>query len=239
MLIMLTLPLDLFMHFRTFALVLTPYSLNCVAQVLENVKEMWTEIPKGKNKKPVNKDRFISKMFLRGDSVILGKSTISLMLLSCLLVRRTLNRTCIIQFYATYDDGIFIHATPSSKYHPLLDFGARQIVVRKPLFPVVMQINFFFPANVPCVQRSRLRASRMIFITCMPLSHRQGPITEFHSICLFKHPYCSHPRQDVGSFPILHGEQMGFVRRDDFGAVARLRASASGVVAAPSRRIRP
>mmetsp|Transcript_34964 Transcript_34964/g.99121 ORF Transcript_34964/g.99121 Transcript_34964/m.99121 type:complete len:111 (+) Transcript_34964:203-535(+) len=43
--------------------------------VLENVKEMWTEIPKtGKGKKgstPVNKDRFISKMFLRGDSVIL------------------------------------------------------------------------------------------------------------------------------------------------------------------------
>lgn len=26
---------------------------------------MWSEIPKGKNKKPVNKDRFISKMFLR------------------------------------------------------------------------------------------------------------------------------------------------------------------------------
>lgn len=43
--------------------------------VLENVKEMWTESPKtgkGRNKaKPVNKDRFISKMFLRGDSVIL------------------------------------------------------------------------------------------------------------------------------------------------------------------------
>jgi small nuclear ribonucleoprotein D2 len=43
--------------------------------VLENVKEMWTEAPKtGKGKKkarPVNKDRFISKMFLRGDSVIL------------------------------------------------------------------------------------------------------------------------------------------------------------------------
>ncbi|KAI0307865.1 Sm-like ribonucleoprotein [Multifurca ochricompacta] len=33
--------------------------------VLENVKEMWTEVPKGKGKKPVNKDRFISKMFLR------------------------------------------------------------------------------------------------------------------------------------------------------------------------------
>ncbi|KAL1919517.1 uncharacterized protein VTP21DRAFT_2210 [Calcarisporiella thermophila] len=42
--------------------------------VLENVKEMWTEIPRnaqGKKGKPVNKDRFISKMFLRGDSVIL------------------------------------------------------------------------------------------------------------------------------------------------------------------------
>jgi len=41
--------------------------------VLENVKEMWTEMPKGKGKgaKGVNKDRFISNMFLRGDSVIL------------------------------------------------------------------------------------------------------------------------------------------------------------------------
>lgn len=43
--------------------------------VLENVKEMWTETPKkekGKKAgKPINKDRFISKMFLRGDSVIL------------------------------------------------------------------------------------------------------------------------------------------------------------------------
>ena len=43
--------------------------------VLENVKEMWTEAPvtgKGKAKaQPVNKDRFISKMFLRGDSVII------------------------------------------------------------------------------------------------------------------------------------------------------------------------
>ena len=42
--------------------------------VLENVKEVWTEVPKtGKGKKkaqPINKDRFISKMFLRGDSVI-------------------------------------------------------------------------------------------------------------------------------------------------------------------------
>ncbi|CAL1293870.1 unnamed protein product [Larinioides sclopetarius] len=43
--------------------------------VLENVKEMWTEVPrtdKGKKRvKPVNKDRYISKMFLRGDSVIM------------------------------------------------------------------------------------------------------------------------------------------------------------------------
>jgi small nuclear ribonucleoprotein D2 len=37
--------------------------------VLENVKEMWTE--KSGKDKGVNKDRFISKMFLRGDSVIL------------------------------------------------------------------------------------------------------------------------------------------------------------------------
>jgi small nuclear ribonucleoprotein D2 len=43
--------------------------------VLENVKEMWTEQPKtgkgAKKARPVNKDRYISKMFLRGDSVIL------------------------------------------------------------------------------------------------------------------------------------------------------------------------
>jgi small nuclear ribonucleoprotein D2 len=42
--------------------------------VLENVRELWTEVPKtGKGQakaKPVPKERFISKMFLRGDSVI-------------------------------------------------------------------------------------------------------------------------------------------------------------------------
>ncbi|XP_028641522.1 small nuclear ribonucleoprotein Sm D2-like [Grammomys surdaster] len=42
--------------------------------VLENVKEIWTTVPKsGKGKKksePVKKDHYISKMFLRGDSVI-------------------------------------------------------------------------------------------------------------------------------------------------------------------------
>jgi small nuclear ribonucleoprotein D2 len=42
--------------------------------VLENVKEMWSETPRtadGKKGKPMNRDRFISKLFLRGDSVIL------------------------------------------------------------------------------------------------------------------------------------------------------------------------
>lgn len=42
--------------------------------VLENVREMWTEVPrggKGKKATPINKERFINKMFLRGDSIIL------------------------------------------------------------------------------------------------------------------------------------------------------------------------
>ena len=42
--------------------------------VLENVKEMWTETPRlsnGGKGRSVNKDRFISKMFLRGDSVVM------------------------------------------------------------------------------------------------------------------------------------------------------------------------
>lgn len=42
--------------------------------ILVNVKEMWTERPEsssGKKGKPVNKDRYISKMFLRGDGVVL------------------------------------------------------------------------------------------------------------------------------------------------------------------------
>ena len=42
--------------------------------VLENACEIWTEIPKGgkgKKAKPINRERYISKMFLRGDSVIL------------------------------------------------------------------------------------------------------------------------------------------------------------------------
>lgn len=42
--------------------------------VLENAREMWTEGRKGKgvkSSKMVSKDRYISKMFLRGDSVVL------------------------------------------------------------------------------------------------------------------------------------------------------------------------
>ena len=47
--------------------------LLAVCRVLEEVKEMWKETPKtgnGKKAKPKNCDRSISKMFLRGDSVI-------------------------------------------------------------------------------------------------------------------------------------------------------------------------
>mmetsp|Transcript_19867 Transcript_19867/g.32050 ORF Transcript_19867/g.32050 Transcript_19867/m.32050 type:complete len:119 (+) Transcript_19867:127-483(+) len=43
--------------------------------LLEDVKEMWTETSKGGKGKSrgvaVNKDRYVSKMFLRGDSVII------------------------------------------------------------------------------------------------------------------------------------------------------------------------
>ncbi|KAH9394382.1 Small nuclear ribonucleoprotein Sm D2 [Tyrophagus putrescentiae] len=69
--------------------------------VLENVKEMWTEVPKsGKGKKkakPVNKDRFISKMFLRGDSVIL----VHLILIFCLC-------------FTVYSNAILLVETPPS-----------------------------------------------------------------------------------------------------------------------------
>lgn len=41
--------------------------------VLENVKELWTE-KKGKN--VINRERFISKLFLRGDSVIVVLKTL-------------------------------------------------------------------------------------------------------------------------------------------------------------------
>ena len=43
--------------------------------VLENVKEMWTETPRisgGKKGRPVNKDRFISKMWALSKSLMDG-----------------------------------------------------------------------------------------------------------------------------------------------------------------------
>lgn len=53
----------------------TLLSLFRFTRLLEDVKEMWTENSKGgkgKTKgKAVNKDRYVSKMFLRGDSVII------------------------------------------------------------------------------------------------------------------------------------------------------------------------
>lgn len=50
---------------------------------------MWTETPrsgKGAKAKPVNKDRFVSKMFLRGDTVVLGKLIKTLNLFLSLLI---------------------------------------------------------------------------------------------------------------------------------------------------------
>ena len=43
--------------------------------VLENVKEIWTEKPNKKGAVGQTKDRYISKMFLRGDSVIIVLKT--------------------------------------------------------------------------------------------------------------------------------------------------------------------
>lgn len=48
--------------------------------VLENVKEMWTETPRlasGKKGRPINKDRFISKMYVPMPTFLRGKRTIS------------------------------------------------------------------------------------------------------------------------------------------------------------------
>ena len=55
---------------------LFPYfNLFLLCSLLEDVKEMWTETSKGGKGKTrgaaINKDRYVSKMFLRGDSVII------------------------------------------------------------------------------------------------------------------------------------------------------------------------
>ena len=51
------------------------FFVTTTTRLLEDVKEMWTENSrggKGKNKGvAVNKDRYVNKMFLRGDSVII------------------------------------------------------------------------------------------------------------------------------------------------------------------------
>lgn len=42
--------------------------------ILENVKELWTESlknNKGKKVKSISKERFVSKLFLRGDTVVI------------------------------------------------------------------------------------------------------------------------------------------------------------------------
>jgi small nuclear ribonucleoprotein D2 len=51
--------------YALFSVFRCPFSRNSflrVCRVLENVKEMWTEKPKGAKGRGVNKDRFISKM---------------------------------------------------------------------------------------------------------------------------------------------------------------------------------
>ena len=72
--------LDLTASFSSFLLLfiattLPPSFEKKLNRLLEDVKEMWTETSKGgKGKtrgKAVNKDRYVSKMFLRGDSVII------------------------------------------------------------------------------------------------------------------------------------------------------------------------
>jgi small nuclear ribonucleoprotein D2 len=65
--------------FLSFSLLQSTANLAAPPSLLEDVKEMWTEASKGGKGRapaggrgaPVNKDRYVSKMFLRGDSVIL------------------------------------------------------------------------------------------------------------------------------------------------------------------------
>ena len=61
--------------FLTDLLSFFPFYDQFIYSLLEDVKEMWTETSKGGKGKQrgtaVNKERFVSKLFLRGDSVIL------------------------------------------------------------------------------------------------------------------------------------------------------------------------
>ncbi|KAI2653960.1 Small nuclear ribonucleoprotein Sm D2 [Labeo rohita] len=89
--------------------------------VLENVKEMWTEVPKsGKGKKkskPVNKDRYISKMFLRGDSVIV-KLTVYRQ--SKKSVRQTKVSRCCLSSFLPSRCLVPLSSSPSPSLHPTL-----------------------------------------------------------------------------------------------------------------------
>lgn len=56
--------------------------------VLENVKEMWTEKPKGGKGRGVNKDRFISKMFVSPASIRKGFLNMGLLMEIQVFARR-------------------------------------------------------------------------------------------------------------------------------------------------------
>lgn len=60
-------------HCNLYVTASTPHAFTCLesfpCSVLENVREFWTE--RSKDGKTVTKDRVISKLFLRGDSIIL------------------------------------------------------------------------------------------------------------------------------------------------------------------------
>jgi hypothetical protein len=64
------------------------------------MEQMWTETPvtgKGKKKaKPVNKDRFISKMFLRGDSGIFLFIYLCFFLLDCLIFMCQMDQVILV-----------------------------------------------------------------------------------------------------------------------------------------------
>ncbi len=66
---------DRFSHHRSHPLFMLSDVFLFGYRLLEDVKEMWTETSKGgkgqSRGSAVNKDRYVRKMFLRGDSVII------------------------------------------------------------------------------------------------------------------------------------------------------------------------
>ena len=59
-----------FKFFSSFSPRLKAYDRH-MNMVLESVREMWVEMPKGKKSQAKNKDRYVSKLFLRGDNIVL------------------------------------------------------------------------------------------------------------------------------------------------------------------------